>query len=65
MICISVHHSNISPAKLKAHIRDWPHIQKLMEDDIFITKMKKNKNAAWFSFKNFEEHILGDQKSKN
>ena len=44
--------NHISPAILKAGILDGPHIRKLLKDEIFITKMKKDGKVAWISFKN-------------
>ncbi|KMQ92437.1 ubiquitin-protein ligase e3b-like protein [Lasius niger] len=37
----------------------------MLRDEIFVTKMNDKERAAWLSFQNVVENILGNHKSRN
>ena len=53
----------LSNAKLKEGIFDGLQIQKLLKDDVFVTKMTLTEKKAWLDYKNVVGKFLGNVKN--
>ena len=56
---------DLSMEKFKANIFDGPRIRKLMQDQIFTTRMTETERATWCSFVSVIREFLGNTKASN